>query len=73
MAALDTWHRWANGETITVDQLHDTVEVLSAPHGEHHRALGHVLRTWAGTAGIDLHIADRRPPALQRTGIELGL
>ena len=77
VAALDTWQRWANGGTIGVDQLRDTVEVLTAEnragHGEQHRALDHVLQTWAGTAGIDLHVADRRPPALQRTGIELGL
>ena len=77
VAALDTWQRWANGETIGVDKLRDTVEVLTAEnraeHGEQHRALGHVLQTWAGSAGIDLHIADRRPPALQHTGIELGL
>jgi hypothetical protein len=78
VVALDTWQRWANGDTITVDQLRDTVEVLTTAahgpeHGEQQRALGHVLQTWAGAAGIDLQIADRRPPALQRTGIELGL
>ncbi len=50
------------------------VEVLTAADGaEQHTVLGHVLQTWADTAGIDLHIADRRPPALQHAGIELGL
>lgn len=77
VAALDTWQRWANDDTVTIQQLHDTVEVLTAGHGssysEQHRVLGHVIRTWAATAGIDLQIADRRPPAVQHTGIELGL
>ena len=72
--ALDTWQRWANGDTITNERLRDSVEVLTAADGtEQHTVLGHVLQTWADTAGIDLHIADRRPPALQHAGIELDL
>ncbi len=77
VAALDTWQRWATGDTITVEKLRDTVQILAgAPgtdRGEHHRALGQVIETWAGTAGIDLHIADRPPPTLEHSGPELGL
>ena len=73
VAALDTWQRWANGDTITVDQLRVTVEMLTAAEGEQHRALGHLVRAWAGTAGIDLQIADRRQLEVQRPGVELGL
>ena len=77
IAALDTWRRWASGDTVNVNGLRDAIEVLTAAdrtgHDDRHRVLGHVLQTWAGTAGIDLQIADRRPPALQRTGIELAL
>ena len=77
VAALDTWQRWANGDTITVEGLRDTVEALTTGHGtEHdgqHRALGHAIQTWAGTAGVDLHLADRQPPPLHQTGLELGL
>ena len=72
-AALDTWQRWANGDTITVDQLRITVEILTAAHGQQHRALGHIVHAWAGTAGIDLQIADPRQLEAQRPGIELGL
>ena len=77
VAALDTWQRWANGETISFDRLRATVADLTgahrSEHSEKHCALGHVLQAWAGTTGIDLHPADRQPPALQHTGIELGL
>ena len=38
VAAVDTWQRWANGDTITVEQLHDTVEILTAAHGTDNRA-----------------------------------
>ena len=76
MAALDTWQRWANGDTITVDKLRDTVLILAgAPgtdHWEHHGALGQIIETWAGTAGLDFHISHRRPPTLEHTGPELG-
>ena len=76
MAAVDTWQRWANGDTLTVEQLHDTVEILTAatePDGEQHQALGHVIQTWADTAGLDLHLTDPRAPTMQPTGIELEL
>ena len=77
VTALDTWQRWSNGDAVAVEQLRDTVEVLTAAHGtghdEQHRVLGHALQSWAGNAGIDLQLADRRPPALQHTGLELGL
>ena len=42
------------------------------PSSEQHRALGHAIQTWADTAGLDLHIADRRPPTLEHTGPEFG-
>jgi len=77
VAALDTWQRWANGDTITVETLRDTVQILTGPagtdRGEHHRALGKATGTWAGNAGIDLDIADRPPPTPEHTGPELGL
>ena len=77
VAALDTWQRWANGDTITVDGAGDTVEVLIAARGivdaEKYRALGNANQARAGTAGIDLKLAVRQPPTLERTGPELGL
>ena len=76
VAALETWRRWAIGDTVNVNDLRDAVGVLAAAdrtgHDERHRGmLGSILQTWAGPAGVDLQIADRRPPALQRTGIEI--
>ena len=77
VATVDTWQRWANGDTITVQELHDAVEVLTASNGTElggqHRALGNAIQAWAGTAGIDLKLTVREPPTLERTGPELGL
>jgi hypothetical protein len=77
VAALDTWQRWANGDTITVDGARATVQVLIATRGtvgaEQHRALGNAIQAWAGAGGIDLKPAVRQPPTLERTGPELGL
>ena len=76
-AALDTWQRWASGDTITVEKLRNTVRILTGASGsdrwEHHRALGQVIQTWASTAGLDLHLADRPPPSVEPAGPELGL
>jgi conjugative relaxase-like TrwC/TraI family protein len=77
VAAVDTWQRWANGDTITVHELHDAVDVLTASngteHGEQHRALGNAIQAWAGAARIDLKLAVRQPPTPERWGPELGL
>ncbi|MBA3288251.1 MAG: relaxase domain-containing protein [Acidimicrobiia bacterium] len=77
VTALDTWQRWANGDTISVQQLRDTAEILTdahrTDHDEQYRVLGNALQAWAGTAGIDLHMTDPQPSALRRMGIELGL
>jgi hypothetical protein len=77
VAAIDMWQRWANGDTISGEQLRDTVETLTAAHGtdhgQQHWALGHAIQTWAGTANLDLHLTDPRAPAMQPAGMELGL
>ncbi|MBA3289469.1 MAG: relaxase domain-containing protein [Acidimicrobiia bacterium] len=76
-AALVAWQRWASGDTITATKLRDTVHTLGGTtgtdRGDHHRALAQVIQTWAATAGLDLHIADRRPPTLEHSGPELRL
>jgi hypothetical protein len=77
VAAVDTWQRWAKGDTITVEQLHDTVKTLTnaggAANRERHQALGHAIQSWADTAGLDLHLTDSRALTMQPTGIELEL
>lgn len=72
MPPSEAWQRWAEGDTITVDKLRDSVEVLTAVQatlrGELYRALGQALHTWAHNEGIDLRSTDRRPPAPHHTG-----
>jgi DNA transposition AAA+ family ATPase len=75
--ALDTWGRWAGGDTMNVQRLGDAVEQLNVnrrdQHADRFRALGEAVRGWAGDAGIDLGTAPQRSRTLDRAGPELGM
>ena len=74
--ALETWRRWASGQRVTPEELHDTVVTLTpgAPWEQTPtRELGETIKSWASMEGIDL-VRDVSPngPA-PRMGIELEL
>ncbi len=48
--ALDTWRRWAWGDSIDVKPLSEAVDTLRSASG-HCRALAQVVQEWSGLAG----------------------
>ena len=51
--ALDTWRRWAWGDSIDVQPLGEAVDTLVSAGG-HYRALAQAVQEWSGHAGIRL-------------------
>jgi conjugative relaxase-like TrwC/TraI family protein len=55
--ALDSWRRWATGDTIDGHRLAAALDRLLAANGidaDQDRALGQVVQQWATTTGVDL-------------------
>jgi conjugative relaxase-like TrwC/TraI family protein len=73
--ALDTWWRFATGDSIDVDRLAHLVDVLGAIDGGHrsqYRWLANAVGQYCHTAGI--HLASLRPevPAVEAPGLDVG-
>ena len=82
--ALETWGRWAAGDTLDTNHLGAAVDILitgTGPNSNHYRALGRHVQQWAAGAGIDRltlatapsDVPDRRPRSRTlkpRTGVE---
>ena len=70
--ALDTWHHWANGKSVTQDRLAEAVNTLhltAARHPDHRtRQLADVLQRWSEERGIQL----TPPPIHQHRSIGPG-
>ena len=76
VAALHTWQRWADGETIPTEQLTGAIQALTTRgHGRdaHIRDLANAMTAWAGGAGISLHLAESRGREVELARPELGL
>jgi hypothetical protein len=74
--ALDTWRRWAWGDSINTGPLADTVHTLIHTGGDddgRFRALAQTIQDWAVDA--DIHLPGAAPPIatpLHISGPELG-
>ena len=53
--ALDTWQRWANGDTLTPTELQTAVTGLSRGDDPRYAALAAAIVDWSRTADIELH------------------
>jgi hypothetical protein len=76
LGALDTWSRWANGDTINVEQLGDAVHTLLEATGEvasRYHVLGQTLQHWVTDAGVRRTKPDSAIRTLEVAGPELGL
>ena len=76
LEALDTWRRWAWGDSIDVQHLGATVEILLDATGEHvarYGTLGHAVQQWAVDAGIFMPVRESGTLAPEVAGPELGL
>ncbi len=61
VVALDTWRRWAWGDSIDVKTLDDAVDTLMSAGG-HYRALARVVQEWSENAGIRLSRSELATP-----------
>ena len=70
--ALDTWRRWALGDSIDVMPLGGAVDTLRSAGG-HCRALAQAVQEWSGNAGIHLPVPGSVTTTVEVAGPELGL
>jgi conjugative relaxase-like TrwC/TraI family protein len=75
---LNTWRRWARGDTVNLQQLGDTIAKLTShsrrgEHADQLRALGQAARACADDAGIDGPTSGRHTRTHKRAGPDLGL
>jgi hypothetical protein len=72
---LDTWHRWAAGDTVDTNHLGAAIDRLitaTGPHANHARALGQLVQQWAASAGIDRPTPEPPRLTVQIAGPDLG-
>ena len=76
LEALDTWRRWAWGDSIDVQTLSGAVDTFLAAAGHQdgrYRTLGQAVQHWAIDAGMRLPAPESAAPTLEVAGPELGL
>jgi conjugative relaxase-like TrwC/TraI family protein len=76
--SLDTWGRWARGDTISIQQVGEAVMQLTSVDRRDERAdqfltLGQAIQDWADRADIELPAAHRFGRSLDPAGLKLGL
>jgi conjugative relaxase-like TrwC/TraI family protein len=54
VTALNTWKQWAAGQTVTIADLRDTVDILLASGRPNHATLAAPVKTWAEQRGVRL-------------------
>jgi hypothetical protein len=71
--ALDTWWRWANGDSIRTERLAEVVDILVDAGGDHagrYRLLGQAIEQFCRDAGTHLPSLEPEPPAVAPNGLE---
>jgi hypothetical protein len=73
--AVDTWARWARGDAVAVQDVHNTVTLLTSvgrrhEHADRFRELGQAIRRWADHNDFELPIPARQ--SRQANGLEIG-
>jgi hypothetical protein len=73
--ALNTWWRFATGDSINIDRLGELVDVLGTVAGDQgrYRWLADTVEQYCHAAGIHLPTRQRETPGIEPAGLDIGL
>jgi conjugative relaxase-like TrwC/TraI family protein len=73
--ALDTWWRFATGDSVAVTRLGEIVDILGNvnEHYGHYRCLAATVKQHAVDAGIELPTVEPALPGFEPPGLDIGL